>query len=170
MASEDVAVLVCDQCGATVYPEHLKQHKAQKIEGRLLCPHCLIEVSAPPPPVATGAPGDPTEVPVQLVDDEAEEEAAEAASQIRQFGASFSFDGGAREDGFRRALLPDARNATRCRTFHAKLTDASLAHLNDTINEWVDAHADVQIKFVSSNIGVVEGKHADPHLIVTVFY
>ena len=71
---------------------------------------------------------------------------------------------------YRRALLVDSPNATRCRVFHAKMADGAFAHMCEQINEWVDGSDDVQIKFVSSCIGVVEGKHADQHLIVTVFY
>ena len=43
--------------------------------------------------------------------------------------------------------------------------------MNETINEWVDANDDIQIKFVSSCIGTIEAKSSqDMHLIVTVFY
>ena len=75
-----------------------------------------------------------------------------------------------RSNAFRRALIKDSPYASRCRTFHCKLSDAAFGHLNDQINEWVDAQDDVVIKFASTCIGVVEGKHSDPHLIVTVFY
>jgi hypothetical protein len=40
----------------------------------------------------------------------------------------------------------------------------------EQINEWVDSDDGIEIKFATSTIGVVEGKHVDPHLIVTVFY
>ncbi len=172
MATEPT-VDVCDGCGATVYPEHIESHKAERVAGRLLCRHCLAEQrtaaqTAPPPGE------EPLEEPLELIELPSEEAAPTAPPKpdMKRFSSNaISFaQGAARETGFRRSLLTDSPNATRCRTFHAKLNDASLAHLNDVINEWVDNHDDVEIKFATSSIGVVEGKHQDVHLIVTVFY
>ena len=42
--------------------------------------------------------------------------------------------------------------------------------MTDHINAWADRHPDVSIKFATSTVGVFEGKHPDPNLIVTVFY
>jgi hypothetical protein len=198
MAAAEPEFPACASCGATIYPEHLQQHKADRVAGRLLCPHCLIEQkqgSAAPATGAAGASGvaaasgggtphaggseletetvvlaDEPGQPIQLI--ESPEAATAAGAGIRAFtgAGGLTFDHEHKHAGFRRELLRGSPNATRCRTFHTKLTDASLAHLNDQINEWVDEHDDVEIKFVSTDIGVVEGKHADPHLIVTVFY
>ena len=114
--------------------------------------------------------------------DEAETEAAEEAidivdleqgaeSQIRAFGA------GARasarelraEEGLKRALNVTGKGATRARTFHSKLNDAALALMDKAINEWVD-ESGVEIKCVSSSIGIFEGKKPEPHVILTVLY
>ena len=57
---------------------------------------------------------------------------------------------------YRRPLLKGSPSATRCRTFHCKLTDASIVYLNEQVNEWVDQQEDVEIKFVVSNIDNVE--------------
>lgn len=75
-----------------------------------------------------------------------------------------------KEIAFKRALVPDAHYATRCRTFHCRLSEAGFQHMNDQINEWVDGHEGTVIKFATNSIGVIDGKHAEPHLIVTVFY
>ena len=74
------------------------------------------------------------------------------------------------EAKFKRPLNPKGQNATRVRTFHAKLNDAAINYLNQQINEWVDNHEDVEIKFTNATIGVVEGKRSEPHLIITVWY
>jgi hypothetical protein len=133
--SSEAAMKTCDRCGATVYPEHLETHQAERIGGKLLCPHCLAErrerFAAPAPAMRPGLPA---------------------------------------ERAWRRPLRPTAATATRCKTFHAKLNDASLSNLGDQISEWVDSQDDVEIKFASTAVGVVEGKHPDPHLIVTIFY
>jgi len=93
-------------------------------------------------------------------------------SKIRAFGLGGIT--GAKKDHdtshLRRRLIQSEQAATRCRTFHAKLSDASLAYLDNQINEWIDTEPEVSIKFATSCIGVVEGKHAEPHLIVTLFY
>ena len=74
------------------------------------------------------------------------------------------------EDRLKRPLTGPKDAATRCRTFHAKLNPASVAYMDDQINEWVDSNPDVYIKTVSTTVGTFEGKHPEPHLIVTVFY
>lgn len=71
---------------------------------------------------------------------------------------------------FRRPLSPNAAAATRCKTFHCKLAIGALDHLDDQINEWVDSNPEVQIKFATTTVGVVEGKHNDPHYLITLFY
>ncbi len=136
----------CDACGASIYPEHIAKHTAERHEGKLLCPACLREKRT----VSGG--GKPTK------------------SRIHGFSTGQSNAVHHERQEFRRPILEDSVRATRCKTFHCKLTDASIHHLNDQINEWVDAHDEVQIKFANSNVGVVEGKHSDPHLVITLFY
>jgi len=157
MAAQETELNTCQECGATIYPEHLERHTAERVGGRLLCPHCLQETRGAGKPAATDG-----------VLTLADEPAGEAPPPpIRAFGGGRA----AETDGkYRRALLSDGPNATRCRTFHCKLTDASMSHLDQQVNDWVDQHEGVVVKFATSAVGVVEGKHSDPHLIVTIFY
>ena len=74
------------------------------------------------------------------------------------------------EAEFKRPLNTKGQNATRVRTFHAKLNDAAINYLSEQINEWIDSHEDVEVKFTNTTIGVVEGKRTEPHLIVNVWY
>ena len=158
----------CQECGASIYPEHLKVHTADFWGGKLLCSYCLAEKknaqeasaneelvrlpdSSGPPPAAAPA-------------------AAAGVAQRSTKSSGLSFDRPVETRvNFRRSLTGGAQ-ATRCRLFHCKLTDAAFLHLESQINDWADAHEDVTIKFATSSVGVIEGKHADPHLIVTVFY
>lgn len=182
MADVEEVFETCAECGATVYPEHIQKGLADRSAGRLVCVHCLREMRSASSSGQFKAPASASmDEPIALV--EVEEEHASAADEpiaydkkptaIRSFGGG---PGGMTEGvlaggrTYRRSLLVDSPNATRCRVFHAKLADGAFAHMSEQINEWVDANDDVQIKFVSSCIGVVEGKHADAHLIVTVFY
>ncbi len=170
----------CESCGASIYPEHLQKHTADRWNGKLLCCHCLMEQR-------DGGAADPAAIPFEAEVDVSLAEpvavgagvasgggagtGAPPAAQIRAFGSSGSIGvAGSAGHRFRRALAPESPHATRCRTFHAKLADAAIVHMNEQINEWVDANDDVAVKFATSTIGVVEGKHSDPHLIVTVFY
>jgi hypothetical protein len=139
MADNPEQVMTCDTCGASIYPEHLDKHVAERVDNRLLCKHCLDEQSS-----------------------------KAATSQIHYTAGSMA--GAATAHQYRRPLQPEAGYAIRCKTFHCKLTDASMTHLDDMVNEWADADDDVRIKFATSTVGIVEGKHLDPHLIVTVFY
>jgi len=186
MSGQQPAVRTCDQCGAGIRREEITSRAAARYKGKLLCPECVRQLMAKvaakkaeaaaqtppePAPVATeGAPetADPADEPIALVDLD-EESPAGTSTRIHGFsGGQVGVQHAERK--YERPLLRGTSSATRCRTFHCKLTDASFKHLNDQINEWLDQNEDIEIKFALSNIGVVEGKHADPHLIITVFY
>jgi len=174
MSGQPKKVRTCDECGATIQREDFLNHSAVRYKGKLLCPKCVQAVKATlaaekkPEPV-TGGDYDPIEVPIALVDADEPAVAPGPSTQIHGFSGAEMLTRST-EHKFKRALLRDTQVATRCRTFHCKMTDASFANLNEQINDWVDENEDIEIKFALSNIGVVEGKHADPHLIITVFY
>ena len=110
------------------------------------------------------------EEPLDLVDLEIDE-ATGTRTQIKAFGR------GARaaarelrhEEALKRPLNVTGQGATRTRTFHSKLNDAALALLDQSINEWVD-NAGIEIKCVSSCIGIFEAKKPEPHIFITVCY
>jgi hypothetical protein len=174
MAGEQTGSRSCDSCGATIQREHLLDHSAARYKGQLLCPECVQKVkakiaAAKRAETASETPQDPTDEPIALVEVELPSGDPETSSQIHGFsGGATALQPTERE--YKRHLLRNTQAATRCRTFHCKMTDASFVNLNDQINEWADDNEDVEIKFAISNVGVVEGKHADPHLIITVFY
>lgn len=167
----------CDACGASIYPEHLTSGKAGLANGKLLCPHCLAEhrqtQHADEVRIEGGstmkAPGEGEELEtVQIIEDD-----GDGTTSIRAIGSETLAESAASAVGdghFQRPMNPDSPAATRCRTFHAKLNDGAVAYMNRQINEWADGDPNVTIKYASSTIGVWEGKKADPHLIVTVFY
>ncbi len=59
--------------------------------------------------------------------------------------------------------------AIHVRTFHCKLTNDSISFMDQTINEWLDAHPQYEVKFVTSSVGVLTGKLKEPHLICQVW-
>lgn len=91
-------------------------------------------------------------------------------TMIRSFSEGSTLGGQHKDSNFRRPISAPTEPATRCRTFHGKLTDAGLSHMDDIINEWLDSHPDLFIKSCTSTVGVFEGKSKEPHLLVTVFY
>ena len=175
----ETRVSACQSCGASIYPEHMDSGIAGYHGGKLLCPHCYADQQKGTD--STGAPlsmaaEDEELSPIALPDEDASEGTqgvAAASSSIYGFSGD-TFSGGGKalrdESKYNRRLEPNAPAATRCRTFHAKLNEGAVAFMNDQINSWVDSEADIRIKFASSTIGIFEGKHADPNLIVTVFY
>ena len=71
---------------------------------------------------------------------------------------------------FKRQPNVTGQGATRVRTFHGRLSDEGMAFMDDKINEWIDMHPEVEIKHVSTTIGVFEGKIRDQALIVNIWY
>ena len=174
----ETRVSACQSCGASIYPEHMDAGIAGYLGGKLLCPHCYADQQKAKD--STGAPlsiaaEDEELSPIAFPDEDASEGTqgvATSSSSIYGFSADTLGGGKALRDEskYNRRLEPNAPAATRCRTFHAKLNEGAVAFMNEQINSWVDSEADIRIKFASSTIGIFEGKHADPNLIVTVFY
>ena len=159
----------CEACGASIYREHLDTGIAGYWENQLLCAHCLQGKEKASGAFDGGGGGEDLET-IALVDDEPEKEQQPSATQVRGMSETQLGVGTFDVSGLNRAPEPDNPCATRCRTFHAKLNDGAIAYMNREINEWVDGSENIRIKFVTSIIGVYEGKRADPHLIITLFY
>jgi hypothetical protein len=169
----DEQVKTCESCSASVYPEHIDSGIAGYQGGKLLCPHCLSEQQALAEAGGSEAGEDP-ELASIAVDDEPASSEDLSSTAIHGFsgtdslaGAGFTADD---ETKFRRRIDPRSPFGTRCRTFHSKLSDGAVSYMNEQVNEWADSNKDINIKFATSTIGIFEGKHADPHLILTVFY
>lgn len=180
----DTANKICQGCGAGITAEQIAQRKAGLIQGVLLCPACVEKKRqqalaaqaaqkaaghvAVAVPAKKAAPTDEADVAISLVDDD--EMPTSESRMIRSFAKGSTLGGAHHDDKLQRALTGPTEAATRARTFHGKLTDAGLAHLDDTMNEWLDKNDDVYIKSVTSSIGVFESKTKEPHLFITVFY
>jgi hypothetical protein len=165
VADEDVKT--CQGCGASVYKEHLDRGTAGYWAGELLCNVCLAEKGVAQQAVkAISLSKDEEQIStIELAGEN------EASGEIRSFASDSITAPAVHDDSkYNRPLLKGS-GATRCRTFHAKLSDGAISYMNQQINEWCDGNADIQIKFCSSTIGLFEGKqHQEPNLILTVFY
>jgi hypothetical protein len=61
------------------------------------------------------------------------------------------------------------QGASHVKTFHSKITEDALAYMDQTINEWLDAHPEYEVKFVSSTVGILSGKLKEPALLCQVW-
>lgn len=167
--SKDDQISACDQCGASVYKEHLDSGIARYESDKLLCAHCVVEFEQSHEAAAGGAVDD--FAPIELDDDDDDHGATKDMSSSRIHTLSSAGLGGAHaETQFKRPLQPNAAAATRVRTFHCRLSEGAIDFMSNQISEWADQHEDITIKFVTSAIGMFEGKHTEPNLILTVFY
>ena len=96
-----------------------------------------------------------------------EHASSEPPSKIRTFEVGGTT---AKAATFKRPVNITGHGATRCRTFHSRLSDSAMQYMDQQINEWLDQNTDIEVKFCSTTVGIVEGKRQDPHLIVTVWY
>lgn len=164
----DSGIKTCSDCAANVYPEHISSGRAGFHDGKLLCAVCLEEKME-----ELGANEEPEEA-LTLVGSEDSTEPTDGMAKIQRtgekggIGAARSME--ADDSKLHRKVRDTGQGATRCRTFHSKLNESALAYMNEHINEWVDKHDDVDIKFASTVVGVFEGKHPEPNLLITLFY
>lgn len=70
---------------------------------------------------------------------------------------------------WKRACSNTGSGATHVKSFHCKLSGEALENMDRQINEWLDAHPELDVKFVSSSIGEWIGKIKEDNLIVSVW-
>lgn len=162
----------CEECGATVYREHLDAGIARYEDGRLMCSVCVAEYER----AHDGTVGGTTDdlAPIEFEDDEPDDLSASAEMSSTRIhtvsAATLGGVGGWDDSKFKRELHPGSAGATRCRTFHCRLSEGAIDFLVSQINEWLDGNDKIVIKFVNSAIGLFEGKHTEQNLIITLFY
>jgi hypothetical protein len=133
-------------------------HSAQTLHP----PHATPGVSQPARAAVRPADGDD---PIALVEELTEEETS-PAKKIKAFGE----DGARKQHDWKRKTIANGQGACRMRSFHGKYSDQGLQYLDDAVNEWLDAHPEVEVKFVTSTVGVFEGKIREPALVLNLWY
>ena len=91
----------------------------------------------------------------------------EIRPKIQQFNQALGAKN--REDTWKRKPNANGTGATHVKSFHCKLADDSLAFMDQQINNWLDEHPEVEVKFVTSSIGEWQGKIKEPGLVVNVW-
>src|SRR5688500_18261057 len=71
---------------------------------------------------------------------------------------------------FKRPTSVSGTGACRVRSFHGRLSDEGMAFMDDKINEWLDAHPDIEVKLVTTTVGMYDGKIKEEALVVNVWY
>lgn len=172
-------IRVCQVCEAQITPDQIAKREAGLLKGVLHCPKCVQAkrqaAAAAPATVGAGvatasvarSAGPVADEPITLL---GTDDGAAQSSMVRSFAGAGTAVGEKADRQFKRPLAGKDQGATRCRTFHAKLAAGAIVYLDDQINEWIDGHPEVFIKTVSTTVGLFEGKHQEPHLMVTIFY
>lgn len=163
MSTVDSEILMaCATCGASIYREHIHRGLAGMWGGRMLCPACLKprRESGQGQPATETADSPPTEAANDAPPaDEAEESSAEA-----------SVEAGANETTTEETISGNSHGARHVRTFHAKLSEAALRHMDEQVNSWLKSRPQIQVKFANTTVGIFEGKHSEPNMILTIFF
>jgi len=109
------------------------------------------------------------EAPISLVED-VEELVEEDAPATPHNKIVFGPDIVHKKHDWKRKVNCPGNGACRVKSFHGKLSDQGMEFLDDTINVWLDAHPEIEVKFVTSTVGMYEGKFKDLALILNVWY
>ena len=107
------------------------------------------------------------EEPISLEGDSLTEGGEAKPTAVKTFGTATNKLGPTKE--LTRKVNVTGAGATRCRVFYSKVSIAALVHMEQQINEWLDANH-YEVKHVSQVIGIMEGKTQEANLIVTVWY
>ena len=107
---------------------------------------------------------------ISLVEDADGDDESAVAETAGPSKIKFGADLGVKKHDWKRQLKQGGTGATRVRTFHGKLSDQGLEYIDEAINVWLDAHPEVEVKFVTTNVGLFDGKFKDLALIVNVWY
>jgi hypothetical protein len=89
-----------------------------------------------------------------------------AAKKIKAFGPETV----RQSHDWKRKPSANGTGASHVRTFHGKYSDQGLEYLDNAINDWLEVHPEVEVKFVTSTVGVFEGKIREPALVLNLWY
>ena len=155
----------CKSCGASVYQKHLDSGIAKSVNGKLICAHCVKEEE--------GAVTESTDVMAPIAFDTDDSHGTKvdlSGSRIMTTEDTLGKASSRDESRYKRQLDPRSPGASRCRTFHSKLSQGAVDFMDSQINQWLDENPDIVIKFTTATIGMFEGKHTEPNLILNLFY
>ncbi len=92
-----------------------------------------------------------------------------APSKIKAFGNEAAAHASAANKYKRTPTLPGT-GAIRVRSFLGKISGPGMEYMDNNINLWLDAHPDVEVKFVTTTIGPTDGKSNDTSIVMNLWY
>lgn len=95
-----------------------------------------------------------------------ESKAGTTATKINVFGSDAPK---AAPSKFTRAPNVTGYGACRVKSFIGKISTPGLEFLDNNINQWIDAHPEVEVKFVTSTVGGMDGKH-ESAIVMNLWY
>jgi hypothetical protein len=110
--------------------------------------------------------------PIELVDEEEPTPSTSSlppmpvAKKIKAFGV----DDHRHHHDYKRTPIVTGKGACRVRSFHGKYSDQGLEYLDNAINDWLDSHPEIEVKFVTSTVMTFEGKIREPALVLNVWF
>ena len=85
-------------------------------------------------------------------------------SKIQQFAQRQTH-----EDNWNRTPNTTGKGAIHVKTFVAKLRLDAVEHLDQQVNEWLDAHPQYEVKFVTTAVGKLMGKTLEDAMFMSVW-
>ncbi|NBC10336.1 MAG: hypothetical protein GVY24_01190, partial [Planctomycetes bacterium] len=73
------------------------------------------------------------------------------------------------EDKWSRTPNTPGTGAIHVKTFVAKLRLDAIDHMDQQVNEWLDAHPQYEVKFVTTTVGKLVGKNTEDALFMSVW-
>jgi len=125
----------------------------------------------PPRPAPLPPRSAPSDEPIALEEDTTEltpdvpRSAAVTPSKIK-----FGPDIGHKKKDYKRKPVVNGTGACRLKSFHAKYSDQGLEHLDEVVNDWLEEHPDIEVKFCTTTVHVFEGKIREPAIVMNVWY
>ncbi len=184
---------------ANAHPQAPQIHAAPPVRPTItpVAPHAPAPGGGRPgiAPMPTGlrAPSDDDLEPIELVDDDSELMAPVAPTgptQLRGHGqpqpahphpqqqapsapkkiVALGGESHRVHHDWKRQPVKTGTGACRVRSFHGKYSEQGLEYLDNAINEWLDGHPEVEVKFVTSTVMTFEGKIREPALVMKVWF
>lgn len=75
----------------------------------------------------------------------------------------------AQKKSWKRQANVTGNGAVRVKSFVAKLRTEAIEHMDEQINDWLDAHPEYEVKFVTTAVGQLTGKITEEALFVNVW-
>jgi hypothetical protein len=128
--------------------------------GAAAAPPSIRPPAQPAKPKIPGAPSDNDLASMELIDTPA----TPGPSKIRKMG-----DFQHLHTEFHRPTNITHTGATRVKTFIGKMSAQGMDYMDHVINEWLDKHPDVEVKFVTTTYGQLDGK-VERAMVTSVWY